>query len=313
MKVREGLVESEGHRLAYLAVNEHLNSNNDQPAIVFIHGVLASVNFWRDCVPSSFKEERAWYSLSLPAHHPSTVPDDFAPEQVNEAWFFRVMNGALKELLGDRKAIIVGHSTGGFVALNLAINHAPNVAGIISVAGFHNGKWGGVEGLLVKLAGLGKWTKGLFVANLSLSRPSNFMQSMFASLLAHDSKAYRANPQSAKMLENIRPNVNGQDYSALYSLFRGIASLEIVDQINKIRIPSYVFAATHDPVIPASQSLSIVSDIPNGQSVIFRNIGHMPFIEDRDNYFSALEKALEQLSKQSIKLSGGENRELSTV
>ncbi len=59
MKVKEGFVESEGHRLAYLSVNEHLADENEQPAIVFIHGVLASVNFWRDCVPPSFKEGRA--------------------------------------------------------------------------------------------------------------------------------------------------------------------------------------------------------------------------------------------------------------
>ncbi|MCB1153197.1 hypothetical protein KDL45_06065 [bacterium] len=91
MKVSEGFVESEGHRLAYLAVNEHLSAQSEQPAIVFIHGVLASVNFWRDCVPPSFQEGRPWYALSLPAHHPSSVPEDFSSKQVNDAWFFRVM------------------------------------------------------------------------------------------------------------------------------------------------------------------------------------------------------------------------------
>jgi len=172
MKVNEGFVESEGHQLAYLAVNEHLDLQDDQPVIVFIHGVLASVNFWLDCVPTDFKNQCAWYALSLPAHHPSTVPDDFSIGQVDDEWFFNVMNGALQELLGDRKAIIVGHSTGGFCALNLAIRQASNVVGVVSVAGFHSGKWGGVEGLLVKLAGLGKWAKGLFVSNIRVSQMS---------------------------------------------------------------------------------------------------------------------------------------------
>ena len=95
MRVREGFVESQGHRLAYLAVNERL-ARADQPSIVFIHGVLASVRFWLDCVPPSFKEDRAWYALSLPAHHPSTVPEDFEREHVDDRWFFDVMNGALR-------------------------------------------------------------------------------------------------------------------------------------------------------------------------------------------------------------------------
>ena len=299
MKVREGFVESKGHRLAYLAVNEHLDSQNEQPAIVFIHGVLASVNFWRDCVPPSFKEGRAWYALSLPAHHPSCVPEDFAPEQVNDTWFFRVMNGALAKLLGNKKAVVVGHSTGGYSALNLAIHQSPNVLGIISVAGFHSGKWGGVEGALVKLAGLGNWAKPLFVANLALAKHSRFIQRMFASFLANDSKAYRANPQSQRMLDSIRPNVIQQDAAALFPLFNGISSLEVLDQLSAISIPCYLFAGTHDPVVSARQSLALAGEILHAKTVVFHGVGHMPFIESTDIYYDALEHALVDIVKQA--------------
>ncbi|MGJ8670495.1 MAG: alpha/beta fold hydrolase [Oceanococcus sp.] len=296
MKVKEGFVESQGHRLAYLAVNEHLVSD-EQPCIVFIHGVLASVNFWRDCVPTSFQEDRAWYSLSLPAHHPSTVPANFAPEQVNEQWFFEVMNGALKELLGDRKAIIIGHSTGGFSALNLAIHQAPNVLGIISIAGFHSGDWGGVEGLLVKLAGLGPWAKSLFAPNIALAGKSKFIQRTFASLLAYDRKAYTASPLSQRMIKNIRCNTEQQDPAALFPLFNGIRRLEIADQLHSISMPCTLFAGTHDPVVPAKQSLLIASKIPHAKSVVFQNVGHMPFMEDTQAYFSAIEQALIDISQ----------------
>ncbi len=296
MKINEGFVESEGHRLGYLSVNEHLLNTSEQPIIVFIHGVLASVNFWRDCVPPSFKEDRAWYSLSLPAHHPSTVPSNFKPEQINEQWFFNVMNGALKTLLGDKKAIIVGHSTGGFAALNLAIHHAPNVLGVISVAGFHRGNWGGIEGLLLKLAGLGNWAKILFIANLSLSRQSRLIQRFFAKSLAHDRKAYGSNPLSLRMLDNIHPNMSQQRYSDLFTLFNGISRLEIADQLRQISIPCYIFAGTHDPVVHAKQSLLLSSEIPNAKTVFFHNVGHMPFIEDTSNYFSALENAISNMS-----------------
>ncbi|MBF0353597.1 MAG: alpha/beta hydrolase [SAR324 cluster bacterium] len=299
MKVKEGFVESEGHRLGYLAVNEHLLNQNDQPIVVFIHGVLASINFWHDCVPPNFKKDRAWYSLSLPAHHPSTVPPDFKPEHVNEQWFFNLMNGALKALLGDKKAIIVGHSTGGFSALNLAIHQAPNVVGIISVAGFHSGKWGGLEGLLVKLAGLGKWTKNLFVANLTLAQPSRVMQRFFSNSLAYDQKAYGSNPLSQRMLDNIKPNTSQQNYSDLFPLFNGIGRLEIADQLGEISMPCYIFAGTHDPIVPAKQSLLLSSKIPRAKTVVFHNVGHMPFIEDTDTYFSALEEAVTSIVKQT--------------
>jgi pimeloyl-ACP methyl ester carboxylesterase len=295
MKVKEGFVESGGHKLAYLAVNEHLASD-EEPAIVFIHGVLASVNFWLDCVPPEFKEGRAWYSLSLPAHHPSTVPQSFKLGDVDEAWFFNIMNGALQELLGEKKAIVVGHSTGGFCALNIAIHQASNVLGIVSVAGFHRGKWGGVEGLLLKIAGLGKWAKSLFVSNILISQWSYFVRRTFAGLLAYNRKAYRSNPLSQLMLENIEANTLAQDPVALFILFNGIADLEIADQLYRIDMPCYIFSGTHDPVVPEEQSQVLGSKVSGAKSVVFDNVGHMPFIEDSDSYFKALELALKDIT-----------------
>lgn len=295
MNVREGFVEAEGHRLAYLAVNEHL-AREDEPAIVFIHGVLASVNFWRDCVPPGFKDDKAWYSLSLPAHYPSTVPEGFAAGQVNDAWFFRIMSAALQQLLGKRKAIVVGHSTGGFSALNLAMHQAPNVAGIISVAGFHRGKWGSVEGSLLKLASMGDWAKGLFAANLFISRKSRLVRNIFTSFLAHDRKAYRASPLSGRMLDNIEPDVLRQDAGALFALFGGISTLAVADRLDRIQIPCFLFAGSHDPVVTSEQSLLLAGRIPRSKLVVFENVGHMPFIESPDEYFEALEQALEELA-----------------
>lgn len=274
MNIREGFVEVEGHRLACLAVNEHL-ARDDEPAVVFIHGVLASVNCWRDAVPPSFRDGRAWYALSLPAHHPSTVPADFHASQVDAPWFARVMSGALQALVADRPVIVVGHSTGGFCALNLAIHQAPNLIGIVSVAGFHVGKWGSVEGLLLWLAGLGRWTKYLFMANLLSARNNAFVQRTFASQLAHDRKAYLANPLSQRFLDNIGPNTRAQDTAALFELFNGISRLEIGHELGRITIPCYVFAGSHDPVVPASQSLLIAGGVPGAKTVVFRGVGHM--------------------------------------
>lgn len=300
MKVREGFVESEGHRLAFLAVNEHL-ARADEPAVVFIHGVLASVNCWRDWVPPSFREGRAWYALSLPAHHPSTVPADFHASQVDAPWFFRVMSGALQALVADRPVIVVGHSTGGFCALDLAIHQAPNLIGVVSVAGFHVGKWGGVEGHLLWLAGLGRWAKYPFVANILFARHSPFVQRQFASLLAHDRKAYLANPLGRRFLDNIGPNTRAQDPAALFELFNGISRLEIGPDLGRIAIPCYVLVGSHDAVVPASQTRVIADGVPGAKVVEFPDVGHLPFIESADACARALEGAIDDLSRRHVR------------
>lgn len=299
MNVREGFVEVDGHRLAFLAVNEHLTRPDELP-VVFIHGVLASVNCWRDAVPPAFKSDRAWYALSLPAHYPSTVPADFSPEQVDEQWFYRIMNGALEQLFGGRKAIVVGHSTGGFSALNLAINQSPNVAGIVSVAGFHQGKWGGVEGQLLTLAGLGRWAKPLFALNITIARHSKVVRKIFASLLAHDSRAFLRNPLGQQFLENISADTEGQNGAALFNLFNGITRLEIGHRLNEISMPCHVFAGTHDSVVPASQSLLLAANIPGAITTVFRDTGHMIYVEDSTTYDAALEGAVKDISDRSM-------------
>lgn len=296
MDVRESFVEIEGHRLACLAVNEHL-ARPDEPAVVFIHGVLVSVNFWRDAVPPDFRENRAWYALSLPAHHPSTAPANFDAGQVDEAWFNRLMDGALAQLLGSRKAIVVGHSTGGFAALNLAIHQSPHVAGIVSVAGFHRGQWGGVEGQLLKLAALGQWARPLFALNILAARHSEFVRRTFSSLVAHDRKAFLRSPLSRRMLENTRADIRGHDPAALFSLFNGISKLEIGNRLGEIRVPCHIFVGTHDSVVPAAQSQRIADNVPGAHTEMFHKVGHMPFMESTEHYFRALEGAITDITQ----------------
>lgn len=269
--------------------------------MVFIHGVLASVNCWRDWVPRSFREGRAWYALGLPAHYPSTVPPDFHASQVDAPWFFRVMSGALQALVADRPVIVVGHSTGGFCALNLASHQAPNVVGIVSVAGFHQGKWGSVEGQLLWLASLGRWAKYPFVANLLVARNSPFVQRQFASLLVHDRKAFLANPLGQRFLDNIGPDTRRQDAAALFELFNGISRLEIAPGLGRISIPCYVLVGSRDAVVPASQSRVIAEGVPGARVVEFPNAGHLPFIECADDCERALESAIDDLSRRPVK------------
>lgn len=297
MKVTERFVDIEGHRLACLAVNEHL-AQPGEPAVVFIHGVLASVNFWRAALPADYRDNRPWYALSLPAHSPSTVPADFHPDQVDDDWFYRIMNGALEQLLQGRKAIVVGHSTGGFVALNLAIQHSPLLAGLVSIAGFHSGQWGGVEGLLVKLAAQGQWGRPLFAANIAIARHSRYVQKTFASLLARDRNAFLRHPMSQAMLDNIRADTRAQDARALYCLFNGISRLEIGHRLDAIRVPCHLFVGTHDPVVPASQSILLADRVPSARTEVFWNVGHMPFMESTEQFGRALDRAIAAITQQ---------------
>ncbi len=308
MIVTTGHIESEGHKLAYQAHNEDLYTD-DKPILIFIHGVLASINFWPSCLPDEIKKQRTWYSLSLPAHHPSKTPQEFNAEQVEPEWFYRLMNGAVQAISRGRPTVVIGHSTGGFCALNLAIHQAPHVSGIISIAGFHHGQWGGVEGLLIKLAGLGNHARGLFNMNIRLAQKSQTLRHLFASMLAHDRTTYQKSTVSQQMLKAIENDSQSHNPADLFELFRGIGTLEIADQLQNIRIPCYLFAGTHDPVVNAAQSLLLTGKIPHAKTRVFGGTGHMPFMEATNEFNRTLIDAINDIDSLS-KLNINETKEL---
>ncbi|RMF15582.1 MAG: alpha/beta hydrolase [Gammaproteobacteria bacterium] len=291
MHLREGFVDSEGHQLAWLAANEHL-TQTDQPAIVFIHGVLASVYFWPAVLPPDIRDGMPWYALSLPAHAPSRVPGDFHADQVTAEGFNHIMESGLNALLGTRKAIIVGHSTGGFSGLNLALHHAPNVTGVISIGGFHSGQWQGLEGLLIKLAGLGRWAKPIFELNIRAARRSRLIQKLFATSLAHRRRVFWRSPATHRMLDAIATHADQIQSAALFELFRGIHRIDIADDLHRIEVRCHIFAGTHDPTIQAAQSLVLAAEIPGARAVALRKVGHMPFMEAPDILWPHLIAAL---------------------
>jgi pimeloyl-ACP methyl ester carboxylesterase len=94
------------------------------------------------------------------------------------------------------------------------------------------------------------------------------------------------------MLANIESDTVRQDPAALFSLFNGISRLAIADQHSAIKLPCTLFVGSHDPVVQPQQSLVLISQLPKAKTVIFKNVGHMPFMEDTEAFFDALEQAI---------------------
>jgi pimeloyl-ACP methyl ester carboxylesterase len=280
MTLRELHISFEGHEIAVISANEHI----DEPAIVFIPGVLAPINFWQACLPPSILKNRRWYSVSLPGHHPSQVPENYHPTDITEDWLNRLYQSVIVQLEGDKSVVVAGHSTGGFAALNLAANGFNQLLGIISIAGFYKGDWGGIEGQLVTLASLGKWAKPAFLLSLACSRKIPRVQAYISSLLAHDRKAYRASPLAKEMLAEIQENMQNQNLSALFPLFNRIPSLDIYSKLKNIQVPTTIMVGSHDPVIDAAQSLSLIAAVNEAHPVVFEQAGHMLFMECNEQF-----------------------------
>ena len=142
----------DGHTIVALAHNE----DRETVPVILIHGITSSVDFWHTAQTPIFNDSFPCYFLSLPGHYPAMFPDDFERETLTPEMIANILTQAIRELVGDKKVLLLGHSTGGFSALCIASYCPDMVAGLISVSGFAHGRWIGGLGamqLLIRWGG----------------------------------------------------------------------------------------------------------------------------------------------------------------
>ena len=94
-------------------------------ALVLLHGFLESKAIWDDFT-RSLEKEFTIVAIDLPGHGES--------ELIAEIHSMKLMAGAVKEVLKSEnieKAVIAGHSMGGYVALQFADDHKDMVFGLV--------------------------------------------------------------------------------------------------------------------------------------------------------------------------------------
>ena len=105
----------------------YLETGSGSPHLLFVHGWCCNHTYWRDQIPHFAKKHRV-VGVDLRGHGESDKPDeDYGiPAFVDDlAWL-------IKELHLD-KPVVIGHSMGGTIALNLARKHPELTSAIILV------------------------------------------------------------------------------------------------------------------------------------------------------------------------------------
>ena len=88
------------------------------PPVIMIHGVAASLHDWDDLSPELAKEGYASYALDLLGHGDSPRLDSRAYQM---DWLFEHFLNWMNSLHLTQPAILVGHSLGGYIALEYAL------------------------------------------------------------------------------------------------------------------------------------------------------------------------------------------------
>lgn len=95
--------------------------------LIFIHGAGDSARAWREQV--AYFGEQA-HALDLPGH--GERPDSL-PELVSVADYARAVRAIVKEELWFEQPIIVGHSLGGLIALQMGLDFGEELGGLVLI------------------------------------------------------------------------------------------------------------------------------------------------------------------------------------
>ncbi|HTI49373.1 MAG TPA: alpha/beta hydrolase, partial [Planctomycetaceae bacterium] len=246
------------------------------------------IDFWGHSLPARIRDERHWISLSLPGHYPSRLPPAFAADDVTTEMFAAVHAGAIRQLVGDRKVALVGWSTGGFSALNLAARHPERIASVMSICGFAKGAWWGVIGRMQRLVSVGKIGRRIFHAIWTQLGRNRWLFDLSIGLAAANRRAFRSSPVTRPTLDGWRHAVRHHELAGLATLFERLADLDIRPLLSSIAVPTLIVGGDRDPYIPLDHTRSLAAAIPGAELRIIPRTGHMFFAESTAAYHELL-------------------------
>ena len=103
--------------------------------VILIHGIAASLHTWDDLIPELVGNGCASYALDLLGHGDSPKPESRAYRM---DWLFEHFSNWMKSVHLTEPAILIGHSLGGYIALEYALRVPAWMRGLILVDPFYS-------------------------------------------------------------------------------------------------------------------------------------------------------------------------------
>jgi pimeloyl-ACP methyl ester carboxylesterase len=217
----------------------------EQPPVVFIHGAGGTHRHWlyqvRDLPPSST------YALDLPGHGKSEGPGrDSIPSYGD--WLVTFLDGV--EL---NQAVLVGHSMGGGIALDVALRYPDRVAGL------------GLVATGARLRVVPAILEGIQQA------PGPAVQ-----LICDWAFGAEAPPE---MVHLARRQMSETPPEVLHSDFVACDAFDVMRRLQEIAAPAFVLCGTQDRLTPPKYATFLRDNITNATLHLIEGAGHMVMIE----------------------------------
>jgi len=236
------------------------------PALILLHGFLESKAIW-DEFAETLEKEFTVIAVDLPGHGES--------ELIDETHSMQVIAGAVKEVLqaeNINQAIITGHSMGGYVALQFAVDNEEMVKGLVLFHSHANADTEEAKENRNRTINIVKQNRGGFIRQFI---PDLFDQKHVANYTGVIQKLQDvASLMTPEAIIAALSGMRGRPNQLQYLLLTEIPVLFIIGKQDS-RMPYHQLMA--QAVIPSHSEILLLEDV-----------GHMGFIEAPGKTLQAL-------------------------
>ena len=242
--------------------------------VIMIHGIAASLHDWDELIPELTKHGYASYALDLLGHGDSPK---LASRAYRMEWLFEHFEHWVRSLRLTEPAILIGHSLGGYLALEYARRVSAWTRGLVLVDPFYSisqlplilrrtYRHPSLSGLVT--GSLPEWVFRIVVDITSVS-------------MGHSSGALHALP------EHIRAQT-ALDYTRTASGVYNIPNTgeDLTDHLHSISKPTLVVWGERDQTLAPSSFHKLLELMPNAAGRSIR-AGHVPH-QSNSEWFNEL-------------------------
>lgn len=248
-------------------------------AIIFLHGYTGSSQDWAKQVPVLCPKYRL-VALDCRGHSKSAAPS--REEEYSVEIFADDVLGLLKTL-NIKKCCLVGHSLGGFVALQFALEHQDMLAALVLV-GTSSGEYArdpNYAQLRQKLDELAR---------------SQGMEAAFEYDVANNPQRIERYQKHPELREVTRRKMLMISVDGYIYVSKAIGKWEpVTPRLAGIKVPTLICWGDED--LPFTEAVQILKKgISDSELVTFKGVGHSPHEEATDTFNETLLKFLGRVS-----------------
>jgi len=244
------------------AVHIHSEVKGDGPVVLLTHGFAASSHMFASTVQALAPDHTA-IAWDMPGHGRSDAPDDASAYSTRR---FLDHMLALVDGAGAEQAVVLGHSLGGYLSLELALAHPDRVRGVVLVdtgPGYRN----------------------------DVARDGwNEMATDYAVNL--ETKGLDGLPGGAELSRGVHTSAVGLAHTARNVLTQ--RDSHVIDGLPTITAPTLVVVGSDDaPFVKGSHYMA--GKVPQAELVVIDGCGHAPPVTHPEPFNVALRAYLEGL------------------